>query len=148
MASALDDYARSFRFGFGPAAGQGFDPASELSDPPGEDAAIVSAVETDRMFTFGLSAFRAKHFSLGKTGPVIRAVSGLYEKGAPRPADGKIAPAKAFAANDFFAFHEKLPTLEALFKAREPGAIHAVSTPCRERRHFDAPDFPERPRAA
>jgi uncharacterized protein (DUF1800 family) len=47
--------------------------------------AIMGAASSDRMFTHRISAFWANHFSLGKTGPVLRAVSGLYEQHALRP---------------------------------------------------------------
>lgn len=48
-------------------------------------AAIMAAIDTDKMFTFRLSAFWANHFSLGITSPVLRATAGLYETGALRP---------------------------------------------------------------
>jgi uncharacterized protein (DUF1800 family) len=48
-------------------------------------AAIVGAVESSLMFAHRVSAFWANHFSLGKSGPVIRAIGGLYERDALRP---------------------------------------------------------------
>jgi uncharacterized protein (DUF1800 family) len=47
--------------------------------------AIVEAAQTHAMFTFRVSAFWANHFSLGKAGPPVRAVGGLYEADALRP---------------------------------------------------------------
>jgi uncharacterized protein (DUF1501 family) len=65
-----------------------------------------------------------------------------------RPAAAGLAPADAFDVDGFYAFHESLRPLEPLFKAHELTALHAVSTPYRERSHFDAQDFLERGEAA
>ncbi len=65
-----------------------------------------------------------------------------------RPAVADFAPAKAFDVDGFYAFHESLRPLEPLFRAHELSALHAVSTPYRERSHFDAQDFLERGEAS
>jgi uncharacterized protein (DUF1501 family) len=65
-----------------------------------------------------------------------------------RPATAELAPAKAFDVDGFYAFHDSLRPLGPLFEARELAAVHAVSTPYRERSHFDAQDFLERGEAA
>jgi uncharacterized protein (DUF1800 family) len=40
---------------------------------------ITDAATTDAMFIYRLSAFWANHFSLGRSKPILRVVSGLYE---------------------------------------------------------------------
>jgi uncharacterized protein (DUF1501 family) len=60
-----------------------------------------------------------------------------------RPEAGEVKPAPAFAVNDFYAFHNSLRTLEPLFRSHELSVLHAVSTPYRERSHFDAQDWLE-----
>jgi len=61
-----------------------------------------------------------------------------------RPKTGEIAPAPGFAAGDFFGLHQSLSPLEPMFKSRELGFVHAVSTPYRERSHFEAQDMLEK----
>lgn len=61
-----------------------------------------------------------------------------------RPKTGQIAPAAGFAANDFFGLHQSLAPLEPMFKSRQLSFIHAVSTPYRNRSHFEAQDVLEK----
>jgi uncharacterized protein (DUF1501 family) len=48
------------------------------------------------------------------------------------------------AADNFFGLHQSLSPLEPMFKARQLGFIHAVSTPYRDRSHFEAQDMLEK----
>ena len=52
--------------------------------------------------------------------------------------------AKSFAVDNYFAFHEALAPLKPLFEAKELSVIHSVSTPYRNRSHFEAQDYLER----
>ncbi len=52
--------------------------------------------------------------------------------------------AKSFTVDNYFAFHEALTPLKPLFEARELSVIHSVSTPYRNRSHFEAQDYLER----
>ena len=52
--------------------------------------------------------------------------------------------AKSFAVDNYFAFHEALTPLKPLFEAKELSVIHSVSTPYRNRSHFEAQDYLER----
>ncbi len=61
-----------------------------------------------------------------------------------RPNTELIAPAPAFAVDNFFAFNDALKPLHSLFEAKELSVVHSVSTPYRARSHFDAQDFLER----
>ena len=61
-----------------------------------------------------------------------------------RPPTGLVASAKAFAVDDFYAFHDALKPLHPLLQAHELSVIHGVSTPYRARSHFEAQDFLER----
>jgi uncharacterized protein (DUF1800 family) len=59
--------------------------------------AIVEAATTDAMFTYRLSAFWANHFSLGRSKPVLRVISGLYENALRQKMFGSFADLLATA---------------------------------------------------
>jgi uncharacterized protein (DUF1501 family) len=61
-----------------------------------------------------------------------------------RPAGDGAQPAKSFAVDNYFAFHEALTPLKPLFESKELSVIHSVSTPYRNRSHFEAQDYLER----
>ncbi len=61
-----------------------------------------------------------------------------------RPKTGRMAPAPGFAAGDFFGLHQSLSPLQPMFASRQLGFIHAVSTPYRNRSHFEAQDMLEK----
>ena len=61
-----------------------------------------------------------------------------------RPKTGQIAPAPGFAAGNYFGLHQSLSPLEPMFKSRQLSFIHAVSTPYRNRSHFEAQDVLEK----
>jgi uncharacterized protein (DUF1501 family) len=63
--------------------------------------------------------------------------------------NGIALPASACTPlDDFFGAHKNLANFAAMFKAGEALALHAVSTPYRERSHFDAQDMLESGAAA
>ncbi|MGQ0486610.1 MAG: DUF1501 domain-containing protein [Hyphomicrobiales bacterium] len=61
-----------------------------------------------------------------------------------RPKTAQTPPAPGFAAGNYFGLHQSLAPLEPMFKARELSFVHAVSTPYRNRSHFEAQDLLEK----
>ncbi len=57
-----------------------------------------------------------------------------------RPKLEKIGPAPAVPLDDYFHLHTALQPLQPWFAARELSFLHAVSTPYRNRSHFEAQD--------
>jgi uncharacterized protein (DUF1501 family) len=66
-----------------------------------------------------------------------------HERARGGPVLGSSEQVPGVALDSFFAMSPRLPTLGALYQAREALVVHAVASPYRERSHFDGQDVLE-----